>query len=387
MDNERLYVGHVGEQREQLQALGELLCGLGVALDLEGEYRRRAVREVAVVKLLLASGRERRMVDALDLRVVLQVVYDLQRVLDMAFEPQRKRLKSLKQQEGVERRDGRALISHQRRAKLEDVCQIPARLGEYHAVIGGIRLGKSGELAACGPVKFAGIHNHSAHYRSVSADKLGGRMNDYVRAVLDRTEQIRRREGVVHDQRNTVPVSNGGYRFEVDDVRVGVAERLGIEQLGVRPDGFFKILRIRRINECHGESLFVKGVREKVVRAAVEVGRGDDVVSRDGYILHRVGYRGRTGGRCECRGAALQSGYPLLKHVGGRVHEAGVDVSALGQAKTSCGLRRILEDIRGGGVYWYRACVGCGIGRLLAYMDLQRFKFIIRHDAFSFPYQ
>ena len=85
MDNQALYVRNVRQKREYLKMVDKLLGSLCAALDVEGEDRTGAVREVTVVQLFIAAFGERGMVDALDQRMVLKVIDDLQRVLYMAF--------------------------------------------------------------------------------------------------------------------------------------------------------------------------------------------------------------------------------------------------------------------------------------------------------------
>ena len=65
----------------------------------------------------------------------------------------------------------------------------------------------------------------------MAADELGGRLHHDVRAVLQRTEQIRRGEGVVDDHRQMVLMGDGGDGFEVRQVGVRVAEGLEIDEL------------------------------------------------------------------------------------------------------------------------------------------------------------
>ena len=48
------------------------------------------------------------------------------------------------------------------------------------------------------------------------------------------------------------------------------------------------------------------------------------------------------------------------------------------------GVLGIVEDVAGGGVNGHRAGVAGGIGLLLADVELQGFKFIVRHDSTSF---
>ena len=71
----------------------------------------------------------------------------------------------------------------------------------------------------------------------MATDELGGGVNDYVSAVLNGTDQIGRAEGVVDDQRQAVLMGDLGDGVDIGDIRVGVAQRLDIDGLGVVLNG------------------------------------------------------------------------------------------------------------------------------------------------------
>ena len=95
-------------------------------------------------------------------------------------------------------------------------------------MVAGVGVSKGGKLAAGLPVELAGIDDDTAQRGAVAADELGGRVDNDVRAVLDRTDQVRSAEGVVDDQRDVVLVGNLGDGVDVGNVRVGVTQRLQI---------------------------------------------------------------------------------------------------------------------------------------------------------------
>ena len=68
VDNEGLHVCDVCEQRENFESVDERLCFLSAALDVEREDGSAAVREILLIKLVVRAVRQRRMVDAFDLR-------------------------------------------------------------------------------------------------------------------------------------------------------------------------------------------------------------------------------------------------------------------------------------------------------------------------------
>ena len=372
MDHEALHVGHVGEQAEELQALGELLGALGVTLELEGEDRRGAVGIELVVELLGVAAGEARVVDALHLGATVQELDHLERVLHVALDAQGQRLEALEQDERVERGERGALVAKEGGAGLGDVGGLAHGLGEDHPVVAGVGLGHAGELVGAGsPVEVARVDDVAAHGRAVAADELRGRGDGDVGAVLERAEQVGRGERVVHDEGHAGGVGHLGPRLDVEDVGVGVAERLGVEELGVGLDAGLDGVDVGRVDEGGREALLGEGVLEKVERATVEVGGGDDVVAGGGDVLDGDGDGGRARGHAERAHAALEGVHALLEDGDGGVGEARVDVAGLGEAKAAGGGGGVLEDVGAREVDGHGAGVGGRVCGLLAGMDLQ----------------
>ena len=84
----------------------------------------------------------------------------------------------------------------------------------------------------------------AAHRRAVAAHEFGQRMHHDVGAVLDRPQQDRRRDGVVDDQRNAMPVRHLGQRLDVADVAGGVADALAENRLRIVVDQRFDRARL-----------------------------------------------------------------------------------------------------------------------------------------------
>lgn len=133
MDDERLDIRDIGQQAEDLEMVDELLGRLSAALDLEREDGDTAIREVLLVELVVRMIRQSRMVDLRDMRVLGEVVDDLEGVLDMALDTQRQRLRSLQQQERVERRERCALIAQDQRADIRSEGRYADILGKADA--------------------------------------------------------------------------------------------------------------------------------------------------------------------------------------------------------------------------------------------------------------
>lgn len=101
----------------------------------------------------------------------------------MALDAKRERLKSLKEKEGVERRNCSSGIAEKYCANLGDKSRSSDILCEAYAVVARVRFNKRREFAAADPVKLTAVNNYSAYRRTVAADKLCSRMNNYIRTV------------------------------------------------------------------------------------------------------------------------------------------------------------------------------------------------------------
>ena len=129
-------------------------------------------------------------------------------ILDMTRHPQRQRLESLQEQERIEGAHARAEIAQGLGAQLHQIPIGAEGFVELEPVIGRRRFGDH-RKSSVRPVELPRVDHHAADARAVATDELRGRMQDDVRAPLDRAAEKRRRERVVHDQRQLVLVRNG----------------------------------------------------------------------------------------------------------------------------------------------------------------------------------
>ena len=230
---------------------------------------------------------------------------------------------------------------------------------------------KKGNLPDGGPVELAGVDDDAADRGAVAPDPLGGRLDHHVGAVLDGAAQVAAgREGVVDDERDAVVVGQPGQRRQVGDVVAGVADGLHVERLGLAVDGPGQVRGLHRVDQLHLDAEPRQRHLELVEGASVEPARRDDVVADlgdvgDGEELGRV-----AGGGGQRRHPALERRHPLLEDVGGRVHEAGVDVPERLEGEEVGPVLGRVEGVGGGLVDGHRARVGAG-GGLLAGVHLQ----------------
>ena len=255
-------------------------------------------------------------------------------------------------------------------------------------MVGGVRLGQGRELARhLGPVELAAFDDHTAEGGAVAADELGGGLDHHVGAVLQRAEQVRSGEGVVHDHRQVMLVGDFGDCLEVRQISVRVAEGLEVDELGVLLDGVLELLRVLGGNEGGGDAVTRQGVAQQVEGSTVDVLGGDDVVTGLGDITHSVFNGSGTGSDGQTSGTTFKGGDAVLEDTLGGVGQTAVDVARVSETEASLGVVEVVEDVAGGGVD--RDCTGVGgrVGLLLAHMQLQGFKtvllVVLGHGSFS----
>ena len=83
----------------------------------------------------------------------------------------------------------------------------------------------------------------------MSPNKLGRRVNDNIRPMLDRLDQIGRAKGIVDHQRQAVPVSDRRDRIDIRNVTIRVSQSLQINRLCIRLNGRFHRRKIMRIHK------------------------------------------------------------------------------------------------------------------------------------------
>ena len=264
MDNEGLHVCDVCEQRENFESVDERLCFLSAALDVEREDGSAAVREILLIKLVVRAVRQRRMVDAFDLRVLGEEIDNLQRVLYMAFNAQRERFKTLQEQECVQRSERCAGITQEDCTDLRDKGCRADILCEADAVVAGVRLYEGRELAAAFPVKLTAVYDNAADRRAVTADELCSGMDNNVCAVLERTEEVRRCECGVYNKRNLMSMCNGCDLFNVNQRCVRVTDGLDEDGLCLIVNRVFKSALFVRVYERCGDAVLRERVLEQM---------------------------------------------------------------------------------------------------------------------------
>ncbi len=170
---------------------------------------------------------------------------------------------------------------------------------------------------------------------------------------------------VVDDERDAGLVGDAGDPLDVEDVVLGVRDRLGEERLRVRPHGSTPAVEVIGVlDERDLDAQLLEGVVEQVVRAAVQAGAGHDVVAGLGDVEQGKGFSSLPGGDQQRPHATFEGGDALLDRGLGRVHDAGVDVAELLEREQVRGMVGAVEGVAGGLVDRQGTRIGGGVGAL-----------------------
>ena len=200
--------------------------------------------------------------------MIFQIFHHFSRVFGVTLEPERQSLYALQQQKRIKRRNRRAGVAKQNRADIGCESGRTRRFDKGNSVVAGICLRNFGKLSAGLPVKFTGIHDHSAQSRTVPSDKFRSGMNDDIRSVFDRANQIRRSECIVDDQRQTVPVSDLSDGIDIRDIAVGIPQGFQIYRLRILLNRALYFREIMGVDESRTDSIMRQSVFQQIITAS-----------------------------------------------------------------------------------------------------------------------
>lgn len=345
VDDERLRVADVGEVACEVDVLDECLTDRAAALHLEAEHRSGTLREVLQGAVVVRMAGQARPEHALDAGVGVEPLRDDAGVVDVGLDAVRQRLDALREQECRVRRERGADVAQLLGAEPREERVLAEVARPLEASVARHGLAEERELLRV-PVEATGLDDHAAERGAVPAEELRRGVRDDVGAPLDRAVQVRRRDRGVDDEGDAVRVRDIGEGLEVGDLTRGVRDRLDEERLRLVGDGRSVVGGVGRLHERRLDAEASKRDVELRDRTAVEVRRGDDVVTgareaREGDVLRRQAARGGDGAE-----AALEARDALLEARDGRVREARVDVAVLLQGESRRRVSRVVEDER-----------------------------------------
>ena len=285
MDRKRAVIADIGDVIEHAQRVDEGFASLQPALVLEAQQRACTTIKVLFCPLqrraFLCSGVDH----THNIGVVGEVVGDLGRVLVLALEAQGQRLQPLNELESVLRAEREAIVPLHGHPSLKDEGDRPQRLHRLDpdgTVVAGIGLVEQREPGCVTlPVEAATVEDDATDGGAMTADILGGRVNDDVGAVLDRLADDRRRR-VVDDQRNAQLLADLRDFTDREDLQLRVRQGLAEEGTGAVITELTEVFRVCGVGPADFDADLAQRVAEQVDGPAIEVGGGNNVVARLG---------------------------------------------------------------------------------------------------------
>ena len=169
-------------------------------------------------------------------------------------------------------------------------------------------------------------------------------MDDDIRAVLDRPAQVRRRHGVVDHQRYSGLVRDLGNCLDVQYVHPRIGDGFAVQRTRFGGDGLAEVFRIVRLDEFGFDPQPAEADIELRVRAAVERAGRYHFVARSQQAGDRQELRRLSTRRRQARDAAFERRNALLEDIGGRIHDAGVNVAELLQTEQRRGMVGVFKS-------------------------------------------
>src|SRR4051812_27891981 len=120
MDDQRLGVADVGEQREDLDVIDEPAAGIDATANTERDDPAEATVQVALGELMARMRGQAGVGNPGDLGLLLEPLRDRERILAMALDSQREGFEALQEEEGVERAERRSDVAEALDAQLQD---------------------------------------------------------------------------------------------------------------------------------------------------------------------------------------------------------------------------------------------------------------------------
>ena len=228
------------------------------------------------------------------------------------------------------------------------------------AVVAAVWLIVEGEVAVL-PIKGAGVDHYATNTIALATKPLGQGVNHDAGSMLNRTGEVGGGKGTVHNQGNSMIVGNFGNRIQVGHIKPWVAHGFTKQSFGFGRDRSGKILGIIRIHKVYLDPKLGQDVIKLGIGTTVEIVGGDDLISRFSDIYYGVKYSTGTGSDAQTGGSALEGSHPLLEHIGGWVHQAGVNIAQFAQAKEIGGMLGVVKNIGAGLVQRYGAGIGGGV--------------------------
>ena len=233
--------------------------------------------------------------DPADFLVSLKPGRNSDRILTMARHAQRQGFTASHDHEGVEWRQSRAKVAQTEGTRSDresdiDLCAIRAEwqraepFCEGQVIIEALRRRHGRILVGMGfPIKAPAIDDHAANRIAVSANELGQRMDDDMRAMLQRAAEIRRGHRIIDHIDHAMLFRDRSDGRHVSDDATWIGEALGEDDARLFIDRRLDSGEVIDVDKFDIPVELFEGVAELIDRSAIELLRRDDL----GAWLHQ----------------------------------------------------------------------------------------------------
>ena len=254
------------------------------------------------------------------------------------------RLQTKIEDERVHRGGDGAEVAHKLSHQLGDVAHLAELLGVSKSVIAVVGSAQTGELfGMCEPVKVAAVHHAAAHLACCTVHIFSGAVRYDVSSPLERAAVHRCGEGIIHDKRHTVLMSDACKLLDVEYGTAGIADCLAENNLRIRTESLLNLLlRVVRIDERTLDAKLLERNSEQIERSAVNLIACHDMVASLADVKHSVEV-GSLSAACQyCTHATLKLRNLLRHYVIGGVLQASIEITLLLEVEEHRHLLRVV---------------------------------------------
>ena len=229
----------------------------------------------------------------------------------------------------MERRKSSTGITQQNCTNIGYKCSRASCFCEANTMVGRVRLRNPRIPTGCLPVEVAAFHNDTTDCSTMTADEFCCTVYHDICAIRDWANQVRCCESAVYNERNAMCVCDFCNGFNINDIRVRVAQRFHKNCFCFIIDGCFKSAVFIRIYKCSGNAIVRQSVFQQVVSATVNGLGSYDIFTLLCQCLNGISNCCCTGSSSQCGNAAFQCGNSLFKDILCRVGQSAVDVAGI----------------------------------------------------------
>ena len=156
------------------------------------------------------------------------------------LDAERERLKTLNEDEAIRGAQAATEVTQPFDTSTDDEGSWAKRLTVAQTVIAWAGLGEVREITVR-PVELTRVDHCTTHRRAITAEVLRQRVNHDVSTMIDGSAEYGRQR-IIYGEGEAMCVSNISYSGDIDEVKLGVAQRLSVDELGIGLDSSSKFL-------------------------------------------------------------------------------------------------------------------------------------------------